>query len=466
MILFFNIVLVLALIGILIYIIAENQHPTQTLAWVLVIVFLPVVGLILYFLVGHRPVRKQLLPEEERRLLQQRVTEAQAPHSCPAPGPYAKLDILQRNLGQGTPLGGNATRIYTEFYTMLDDLLADLEQARDHIHFEFFKFEDDKVGRRVADMLIRKAREGVRVRVQYDDFANLFRKKFYRELKGAGIEVKPFLAINFPFLSPDANFRNHRKIVVVDGRVGYLGGMNIAERYGEGLSWGPWRDTHLRVEGPAVAQLQLAYLSDWRFSSGELLAEPRYFPAGTAVGETPVQVVVTNPTDAWQAAMQGLIQLLGTARDYVYLQTPYFIPTATMMLALKNAALSGLDVRVMLPERSDGLLTGLASKSYIKEALSAGVKVYLYQGGFLHAKTIVSDEAFASVGSTNLDVRSFTLDFEIDAYCYDPAVAAQQKAIFERDMVQSVAVDLDAWMARPRWEKLKESLARLFSPLL
>ncbi len=464
--LFFNIVLVLALIGILIYIIAENQHPTQTLAWVLVIVFLPVVGLILYFLVGHRPVRKQLLPEAERLLLQQRVTESQAQYIAPAPDPYAKLDSLQRKLGQGTPLAGNATRIYTQFYSMLDDLLADMEQARDHIHFEFFKFEDDKVGRRVAELLIRKAREGVRVRVQYDDFANIFRKEFYRELKGAGIEVKPFLAINFPFISPDANFRNHRKIVVVDGRVGYLGGMNIAERYGEGLSWGSWRDTHLRIEGPAVAQLQVAFLSDWRFSSGELIAEPRYFPASTTVGETPVQVVVTNPTDAWHAAMQGLIQLLGTARKYVYLQTPYFIPTSTMMLALKNAALSGLDVRVMLPERSDSLLTGLASKSYIKEALAAGVKIYLYQGGFLHAKTIVSDDAFASVGSTNLDVRSFTLDFEIDAYCYDPAVAVQQKAIFEQDMAQSVAVDLDAWLARPRWEKLKESLARLFSPLL
>ena len=464
--LFINILLVLALIGILIYIIAENQHPTQTLAWVLVIVFLPVIGLILYFLVGHRPVRKLLLSEDERQLLRQRVAEAQAPHSCPAPEPYTKLDRLQQHLGHGVPLGGNATHIYTNFYTMLDVLMADMEQARDHIHFEFFKFEDDKVGRRVAELLIRKAREGVRVRVQYDDFANLFRKKFYRTLKGAGIEVKPFLAINFPALSPDSNFRNHRKIVVVDGRVGYLGGMNIAERYGDGLSWGSWRDTHLRIEGPAVTQLQMAFLSDWRFSSGELLAEPRYFPASVAVGETPVQVVVTNPTDPWQAAMQGLIQLLGSARDYVYMQTPYFIPTSTVMLALKNAALSGLDVRVMLPERSDGLLTGLASKSYIKEALSAGVKIYLYQGGFLHAKTIVSDDAFASIGSTNLDVRSFTIDFEIDAYCYDPAVAAKQKALFEQDMAHSVAVDLESWMARPRWEKFKESLARLFSPLL
>ena len=461
-----SILLVLALVGVLIYIIAENQHPTQTLAWVVVIVFLPVIGLILYFLVGHRPLRKNLLPPAERDALQQLVRDAQAPHRTAAPAPFAKFDSLQRQLGQVEPLGGNATRIYTKFEPMIDDLVADMEQACDHIHFQFFKFEDDAVGRRMAELLIRKAREGVRVRVQYDDLANIFRKKFYRELKGAGIEVKPFLAVNFPFLSPDSNFRNHRKIVVVDGRVGYLGGMNIAERYGKGLAWGPWRDTHLRIEGPAVSELQVSFLADWRFSTGELLAESRYFPACPAVGETPVQIVTTDPLGPWHAAMQGLIQLLGTAHEYVYLQTPYFVPTSTMMLALKNAALSGLDVRVMMPERGDGMLTNLASKSYVKEALSAGVKIYFYQGGFLHAKTIVCDDRFASVGSTNLDVRSFTLDFEIDAYCYDPTVAAQQKAIFLRDMEQSVEVNLQEWKSRSNWEKFKESFARLFSPLL
>ena len=464
--LFLSVLLVMALVGVLIYIIAENQHPTQTLAWVLVIIFLPVAGLVLYFLVGHRPVRKQLLPDEERLQLQQRAHEAQGAHECQAPASYHKLDCLQQKLNQNAPLGGNALRIYTQFYPMLDDLLADLEQARDHIHFEFFKFEDDPVGRKVAEVLIRKALEGVQVRVQYDDFANLFRKKFYRELKGAGILVHPFLAVNFPFISADSNFRNHRKIVVVDGRVGYVGGMNIAERYGKGLDWGIWRDTQLRIEGPAVAQLQLAFLSDWRFSSGTFCSEARYFPKLEAVGESPVQVVASSPLDAWHEAMQGLIQLLGNARHYVYLQTPYFIPTATMMLALQNAALSGVDVRIMFPQRGDGLLTSLASKSYVKEALTAGVKIYLYQEGFLHAKTIVADDTFSSIGSTNLDVRSFTLDFEIDAYCYDPAIAQQQKAIFLQDLEHSVPVDLQAWNERPRWEKLKESLARLLSPLL
>jgi cardiolipin synthase len=461
-----SILLGLALAGVLIYIIAENQHPTQTLAWVVVIIFLPVVGLILYFLVGHRPVQKQQLPPEEKHLLQQNVSGTQSSYHFKTSELYQKVDTLQQHLEQGVPLAGNANRIYNRFYAMLADLMTDMEQARDHIHFEFFKFEDDAVGRQVAELLKRKVREGVEVRVQYDDLANLFRKKFFRELKEAGVRVKPFLAVNFPFISPDSNFRNHRKIVVIDGRVGYLGGMNIAERYGEGLDWGPWRDTHMRIEGPAVSQLQVAFVSDWRFSSHELLSDLRYFPAAEAVGETPVQVVASSPMSPWHAAMQGLIQLLGDVNDYIYLQTPYFIPTSTMMLALKNAALAGVDVRVMFPERSDGLLTGLASKSYVKEALSAGVRIFLYQGGFLHSKTIVCDDDFASVGSTNLDVRSFTLDFEIDAYCYDPAVASQQKAFFLEDMEKCIEVTNEFWASRSRWEKFKESLARLFSPLL
>ena len=461
-----SILLGLALVGVLIYIIAENQHPTQTLAWVVVIVFLPVIGLLLYFLVGHRPVQKQQLSPEDKLQLQQCVSGTRARYPFTTSMLYQKVNTLQQQLGQGVPLSGNAVRIYNRFYAMLADMMNDMEQARDHIHFEFFKFEDDAVGRQVAELLKRKVREGVEVRVQYDDLANLFRKKFFRELKDAGVQVKPFLAVNFPFISPDSNFRNHRKIVVVDGHVGYLGGMNIAERYGEGLDWGPWLDTHLRIEGPAVSQLQVAFVSDWRFSSRKLLSEPRYFPVSEAAGETPVQVVASSPMSSWHAAMQGLIQLLGDVNDYIYLQTPYFIPTSSMMLALKNAALAGVDVRVMFPERSDGLLTGLASKSYVKEALSAGVRIFLYQGGFLHSKTIVCDDDFASVGSTNLDVRSFTLDFEIDAYCYDPAVAAQQKAFFLKDMEKCVEVTAASWSSRSRWEKFKESLARLFSPLL
>ena len=463
----FSILLTLALVGVLIYIIARNQHPIQTLAWVIVIIFLPVIGLLLYFLVGHRPSRKQLLPAHERDILKQRVCDAHESFRDERPSAFPQVAGLVAQTNRSYPLAGNAVKCYLSFFPMLDDLVADLEQARDHIHFEFFKFEDDPSGRRVAEVLMRKAREGVAVRVQYDDLANLRRKKFYRGLKAAGVRVEPFIALTFPVLSSDTNFRNHRKVVVIDGKVGYMGGMNIAQRYGDGLSWGPWRDTHIRLEGPAVAEMQVAFLSDWRFSSNELLASPRYFPSCGAKGDTLVQVLASGPMDEWHVAMQGFVQLLAQARDYVYVQSPYFVPTAEVMLALKNAALSGVDVRVMIPRRGDGgPLVPLASKSYLAEVLAAGVKVYFYEKGFLHAKTIVADDVFASVGSTNVDVRSYHLDFEIDAYMYDTTMAAQLKEAFLGDMADATLVTPEAWAQRPRFEKFKESLARLFSPLL
>ena len=462
-----SILLSLALIGILIYIIAENGHPVHTLAWVVAITFLPFVGLILYFLVGHRPRSRRLIEDEELRKLKALTSDRHQAFIVPAPERYNGLATMMESMNQAFPMTGNAVKTYQDFNPMLDDLVADLEAARDHIHFEFFKFEDDPAGRRVADVLMRKAREGVAVRVQYDDLANLRRKRFFRELRAAGVQVMPFLALRLPFVSQNINFRNHRKIVVIDGKTGYLGGMNIAERYGKGLSWGPWRDTHLRVEGPSVAELQTSFLCDWRFSSGELLAEPRYYPACEKAGDTLMQIISSGPMDDWFVAMQGFVRLVSNAREYVYIQSPYFIPTAPVMIAFKNAALAGVDVRVMIPWRGDrGSLVSLASKSYVSEALQAGVKICFYRKGFLHAKTVVSDDAFVTVGSTNVDVRSYTLDFEINAYLYDRPAALALKEAFLRDQADCETPDLAAWAARSRFERFKESFARLLSPLL
>lgn len=464
---FLSIMLTLALVGMIIYIIAENQHPVQTLAWVLVIIFLPVVGLVLFFLIGHRPSRRRLIPIEDKAALKRLTHEAQAGYEVDVPETHQRLVALMEEMNQSHPVGGNALKPYLAFYPMLEDLLDDLSKAQHHIHFEFFKFENDEAGQRVAEVLRRKAAEGVAVRVQYDDLANLSRRKFYRELKKAGIQVKPFIALTIPFLSPDTNFRNHRKVVVIDGKVGYLGGMNIAKRYGDGLPWGPWRDTHLRVEGPAVAELQTAFLTDWRFSSGELLDQPRYYPAVPAAGDKSVQIISSGPMDEWYEAMQGFVQLVSNARSYVYIQTPYFIPTASVMLALKNAALSGVDIQLMIPWSADnGPIVSLASRSYVAEALGAGVKIWFYKKGFLHSKTVVSDDSFTTIGSTNVDVRSYTLDFEINAYVYDRELALQMKEAFCKDCEDAESVELAQWKKRSVFQKLKESLARLLSPLL
>lgn len=462
-----SILLTLALVGVLVYIIAENQNPVHTLAWVIAIIFLPVVGLVLYFLIGHRPRRRKIVDEEDLEKLKALTREQHKDFMANPPEAYNRLADMMISINKAFPLGGNSLKPYLEFYPMLDDLVADLETAQDHIHFQFFKFEDDPSGRRVAEVLMRKASEGVEVRVQYDDLANLTRKKFYRELKAAGVQVKPFLALTLPFISEDINFRNHRKIVVIDGKTGYLGGMNIAERYGAGLKWGPWRDTHLRIEGPAVAELQTSFLCDWRFSSGELHAEPRYYPSCPKAGDSLVQIISSGPMDEWRPAMQGLVRLISNAREYVYIQSPYFVPTGAVMLAMKNAALSGVDVRLMIPWRGDrGSLVSNASKSYIAEALASGVKVWFYRKGYLHSKTIVADDEFTTIGSTNVDVRSYLLDFEINAYVYDGNLAIRMRDAFLRDQEDSMQVDAPRWASRSRLQKLKESLARLLSPLI
>ena len=462
-----SILLILALVGVIIYIIVENRHPIQTLAWIIAIIFLPVAGLVLYFLVGHRPWGHKMIEKDELEQLKELTRKQHRSSIVEPPADHNGLAKMLQAANYALPMTGNALKPYTEFYPMLDDLLADLEAARDHSHFEFFKFEDDPSGRRVAEVLMRKARSGITVRLQYDDLANINRKRFYRELRRSGVQVKSFLALTIPFVSGDLNFRNHRKIVVIDGRVGYLGGMNIAERYGAGLKWGSWRDTHLRIEGPAVAELQTAFLTDWKFSSGELLAEPRYYPSIPSTGDTLMQIITSGAMDEWRIAMQSLVRLISNARSYVYIQTPYFIPTESVMLALRNAALSGVDVRLMIPARGDrGPLVSLASKSFIADAMAAGVQVWFYRKGFLHAKTVVSDDSFASIGSANVDVRSHTLDFEINACIYDAGMALEMKEVFLRDQADSEHVDPARWASRPAFEKLKESLARLLSPLM
>ena len=462
-----SILLTLALIGVLIYIIAENQSPVHTLAWVIAITFLPVIGLILYFLVGHRPRRRKIISEKELDRLKAITEESQKAHIANPPEEYSRLADMMLSINKAFPLKGNSLKPYLEFYPMLDDLVADMEKAKDHIHLEFFKFEDDPSGRRVADVLMRKVSEGVEVRVQYDDLANLSRKKFYKTLRAAGVQVKPFLALTLPFISEDINFRNHRKIVIIDGKVGYVGGMNIAERYGAGLKWGLWRDTHLRIEGPSVAELQTSFLSDWRFSGGELMAEPRYFPQNAGSGDSLVQIISSGPMDEWRPAMQGIVGLISNARNYVYIQTPYFVPTAAVMLALKNAALSGVDVRLMIPFRGDsGSLVTNASKSYISEVIESGIKVWFYKKGFLHSKTVVADDSFTTIGSTNVDVRSYLLDFEINAYIYDRDLALKMKGAFLHDQEDSQQVSKELWASRPHFQKFKESLARLLSPLI
>ena len=462
-----NILLLVILISIILMEIAENGHPIRTLTWILLLVFLPVIGLILYFFFGLDRKNRRMVSVEDMDRFQQLTDKAVEGQVCEdPPAGVRNLITLLHTAGKAVPVRGNDVRVYTDFSAMYSDLLADLESAQHHIHFQFFKFEDDEMGRKAEEILVRKAQEGVEVRLQIDDLANLSRRRFFRRMAKKGVQVRPFFRVQL-FLSSDTNYRNHRKNVVIDGRVGYTGGMNIAKRYAIGIRNGVWRDTHIRVEGPVVAAMQTAFLVDWKFSTKQLLDDPVYFPQVPPADNLLMQVATSGPLGEFRVIMQAILRVFSESRKYVYVQTPYFIPNEPLGAALRNCALAGVDVRLIIPRRDDGnIITTLASRSYIKDLLAAGVKVYFYDKGFMHAKTVVADDNVCSIGSTNLDIRSFEQDFEINAFIYDKKMAKQMREQFLLDLESCTQVDPERWARRSRVHRFWESVARLFSPIL
>lgn len=412
---------------------------------------------------------KRLIKEEDYTQLKGRTKALQKDDICTNPPEKHKLLIqLLSEVNNAYPLNGNKVEILTDFSTMADKLIEDINHAKHSINLLFFKFENDAAGRKIADALISKAQEGVEVRLIYDGVGNIIvPRKFYKKLKQGGVQVKSFIKIYLPVLSRDYNSRNHRKVVVIDGIIGYMGGMNIAQRYAEGLKWGVWRDTHLRITGPSVSELQTSFLVDWKFSSGNDVDLNIMYPHNPPCGDTLMQIVTGGAMDKWNNIKQGYMKAISRSSKYAYIQSPYFIPPESIMKVLQNAALSGVDVRIMMPHRGDkGILPPWASRSYIQEALEAGIKIYLYQKGYLHAKTLVCDDEFVTIGSTNIDFRGFELDFEINAFIYDSKVAKKQRDIFLEDQKDSELIELEKWKKRPLLDKIKESFARIFSPVL
>ena len=457
------------ILGTILVIISENRNPVKTIAWCVVLAFMPVIGLLLYILFGMDNRHRRLIKEDDLSRLKGITEIIQGEDiSSDIPTQYKPLAGMLHKMNRAYPLSGNNVEIITDFQTMSDRLIADIGSARQHINMLFFKFEDDEVGRRIADALIKKAEEGVQVRLIYDDAGNLMvPRRFYKKLRKHGLQVRGFIKIFLPILSRDYNSRNHRKVVVIDGKVGYMGGMNIAQRYAEGLKWGIWRDTQIRIMGPAVSELQTSFLTDWKFTKGDTPDLGLMYPYNAPCGNTLMQIVPGGPMDKWNAMMQAYMTAIVSARSYAYLQSPYFIPPEPIMKVLQNSALSGVDVRVMIPYRGDkGVLPPWASRSYIKEALNAGISMYLYRKGYMHAKTLVIDDSLVTIGSTNLDFRGFEQDFEINAFMYDENLARQQRDIFLEDQKDAELIDPIEWDKRPLLDKAKESAARIFSQVL
>lgn len=455
-------------IWISVRVVLANRNPVTTFAWLFVLLFLPYIGLVLYFFFGRDTRRRKFIGRRFLSQIKQRSHlsyRMQPPHNVPVE--YARIMAFFENIADAYPMPGNDVRIIDDCKLFADLLLEHIAAAKEHIHLQFYIFEDDGFGRKVRDALIDKAREGVEVRVIYDSVGCLsVNKDFFDAIRRAGGYVESFLRVRFPLLTNKVNYRNHRKIVVIDGRVGFIGGCNIADRYLHGINGGKWRDTMLLIRGGAVGGLQTSFLVDWYFANRSLVSGKRYYPQAETAGDSTVQIVTSNPVGRWRSISGGIITLLSSARNYVYMQTPYLMPNDRVLAAMQSAALSGVDVRLMIPRRSDSRLADYATYSYLEELLSAGVKVYMYEDGFLHSKTLVGDDMICSVGSANLDFRSFDYNFEANAYVYDNAVARRMKALFLDDMRACSQLSANDLKKRPLRQRCMESAARLVSPIL
>lgn len=373
-------------------------------------------------------------------------------------------DILLREGVQEGPVEGNSIETFTGFTPMAERLEQDIAAAQKYIHLQFFKYEDDPTGRKIAAMLAQKVAQGVEVRLLYDAAVNGTRRPLFRDMRATGVLTKAFSPLYPPALKKSDNYRNHRKIVVIDGKIAYLGGMNIADRYDKGLDWGIWRDTQIRIAGPVAAQCQLAFARDWAYKGGELLAGAKYCHPVPSCGSTKVETVCSGPVGDGPAIMNRICAILDAARTYAWLESPYLIPTREVQDSLANAVSRGVDVRIIIPPRGDrGVINPIISRSYVEPLLEAGVKIAMYKNGFMHSKTLVVDDEWTSVGSTNMDPRSYILDFEINAFVRDKAYALQMKDVFLADEAHSKYLNKNLWARRSIFCKAAEAFTKLFS---
>ena len=458
-------------IGGIVAVLMDNKQPEKTMAWILVLCFMPIVGIIFYLFFGQNTRKEKVISERSMDLLMKRsMLEFAEQENLHIPRRNRPLMKLFTNQNWALPFKDNEVSIFTDGYEFVSTLLYNIGQAQDHIHLDTYIIEDDPLGNLVADVLIDKARQGVEVRLLYDDVGCWrVKDRFVKMMKAAGIQVYAFMPVRFPAFTGKVNYRNHRKLCVIDGKVGFIGGMNIALRYVKGTARQTWRDTHLCIRGGAVYAIQRAFLVDWYFVSRTLVTDRRYYPPvdKTIDNNCLTQIVTSSPVSPWPDIMQGYVRVLLQAHRYVYMESPYFLPTEPVLFAMRTAALAGVDVRLIVPRHGDAKLVEWASRSYLMEAIEAGVKVYLYEPGFNHSKILVSDDNLSSCGSTNIDFRSFENNFEANAFFFNEGMALRLKKVFLTDQAQSTLVDdVSYFIKRPFLQRLLESLVRLLSPLL
>jgi cardiolipin synthase len=481
--LFFEMIYLVILLLVCLRIIYDTRSTTKTLAYLLLAIFVPFAGMLFYFSFGinyrkRKMYSKKLMADDDLsgKLREDifKYSKHTFDHSDPEVQSNRELAIMLVKDSLSPLTGNNEVKLLVNGEYKFPEVLNAIREARHHIHMEYYIYEDDKIGCAIADALIQKAKEGVTVRFIYDDFGSrAIRKRLVRRLKEAGVHAFPFHKIIFIALANRLNYRNHRKIIVIDGSTAFVGGINVSDRYinnaGEpGKLF--WRDTHLRIDGPGVYYLQYLFLCDWNFCANDKLQpDALFFPRPSALpfkGSKVVQIAASGPDSDTPTILFSLLQAINLATEEILITTPYFIPGESLLDALMVAALGGVSVKLLVPGISDSVLVNAAARSYYDDLLKAGVEIYLYTKGFVHAKTLVTDKKIAIVGTANMDYRSFDLNFEVNAIVYDRGVADELAAVFYADIANAKKIDPIVWESRSVWKQLLEKTARLVSPLL
>ena len=450
----------------------ERKDPTTTWAWLLIFILLPGLGFIIYILIGQNFSRQKLFKEKRiNDVNKKKELNKISGDSSGHDGGEQFKDLRRMNYNNcgARYTVGNDVDIFINGEDKFKKLLEDIKNAKEYIHIEYYIFRKDRIGKKIVEALEKKLEEGVEVRLLVDSMGSytVTKKKLKRYLELGGR-----FAIFFPGLLPHintrVNFRNHRKIVVIDGKFGYVGGFNVGDEYVNlDKKIGFWRDTHIRVKGEAVNELNKRFILDWDYAADENMGNmSMYFPIPEVVGNVGMQIVSSGPDHMEEYIKNSYMKIINNAKNYVYIQTPYLVPDSPMMEALKISALSGVDVRIIVPGAPDHFFMEWMLSANIGLLIEYGIKIYRYGNGFIHSKTIVADGEVCSIGTANLDIRSFKLNFEVNAFIYNEKIAKEQEKIFLGDQLKSKLVKKEEYYKRSRSLRIKESLIRLLAPIL
>lgn len=469
---FLNYVIALSAV---ITILHKKLNPTKALSYIIGLLAIPVLGLLVYYLFGQE-YRKTKLFSRKNVLNQSVVKRIQSQLELNSQE-INEVDELLDQKSKLIPLLYNSKKSKLTIYNDVklikngDDkfklLFCDIKAAKEHIHLEYFIIKDDTIGTELLNLLCEKSKAGLEIRIVIDDVGSSISSQMKSKLKECGIEMHAFMPVRFSNLTGKMNYRNHRKIVVIDGKIGYVGGINVSDSYVNANNNRYWRDTHVRIVGEAVKSLQILFFTTWDFvSEGKLEISKTYFPDHNCNGNVPLQIAASGPDTDWSNIMEAIFVAITNAEDHVYITTPYFIPNPEILTALQVMARSSIKVKIIVPKTSDSWIAEYATNSYLEMLLESGAEVYQYTKGFIHAKTMVVDGVFSTVGTTNMDYRSFNINFEVNALIYSKVFSAELTDLFNDDLKHCEKLELKSWQERSKRIKLIESMARLMAPLL